>query len=161
MAISYDPRKAIQEKIGTSHFDFDLNETYYSIDITDNDGEIVEIPMYLNEKVKSGIQPTMPYIVMYRAHTMYDSGNPQSTTRDMDSYIDLKLMFTDTDNIVPYDFKKDIMDKLQTVIRTNQSITPGTWFYTITDERDEEYRDARQVVFTYILTIHATWADVC
>ena len=55
--------------------------------------------MYFSERIKSNLLPSMPYIEMRIVKTYYLEHDVGATTRKMDSYIDLHVYVTDTDNI--------------------------------------------------------------
>lgn len=165
MAISYDPREAIRQEIGTSKFNRKTKKDEYVLEISDKFGKTVDIPMFLSEEVNEGVNgielPELPYIEMHRVKTKYRPRDIRAAVRRMDSRIDFKVIFNRNDRIVPYDFKKAILDELQDLVRTHQSIMSGTYFFEITDEDDHKDDDGQQITFEYIVMIHAVYIDAC
>jgi len=97
--VSFDPRNSIRDKVGIN---WDVDEdgtTEKCLVVTDNHNDPLYIPMYFSEKIKSAQLPTMPYIEMRIVKTYYLEQDIRAATRKMDSYIDLHLYVSDTDNI--------------------------------------------------------------
>lgn len=162
---SYDPRIAIRQEIGTSIYDRENDKDIYVLEMTDKYGDALNIPMWLSEEVGEGIDgielPELPYIEMHTVKTQYRPRDIAAAVRRMDTWLDFRLLFIRNDVIDPYTLKKAVMDKLQDLIRTNQSTMAGTYFFTITDEVFNKEDDGQQVTFEYIATIHAVYIDAC
>ena len=158
---AYDPRTKIKETIGTSKYNFDTEETFYVFEITGDDNEQIEVPFYLQEKIKSGIQPKLPYIAMKLAHVINKPHNVDATSREFIAYIDLDVTYIATANIDVVDFGKAIKDELHNKIRTYQATTTGTFFMNIEDERYIDETNGRQMIFHYILTLYCKYHDCC
>ena len=103
----------------------------------------------------------MPFIKMHRAMVLYEPHDIQAAVRRMTAYIDMKLYFTDIDNITPVAFKALVLAAIQHGIRTYQATTAGTFFLNITEERDQEEFDGKQVTFIYIATLKCDYSDAC
>lgn len=160
--VSFDPRKAYRENLGTT-WDVDKdNNLEYCIPITVRD-ETVYIPMYLSEEIKSEALPTLPFIEMEipPGNTTYVPGDVGGTMREKRSLILLHVYFTDTDNIDRTEFAKKIKDKLHDLTRINQSITPGIDFMNIEDDGLDEETDGHRIVFHYIATLYVLYYDLC
>ena len=159
--ISFDPRNSIRNKIGT---DWDIEETGTTvkcIQITDNYNDPLYIPMYFAETIKSENLPSMPYIEMRIVKTYYLEHDVGATTRKMDSYIDLHVYVTDTDNIDREAVGKKIKDFLQNAIRTNQyDFDNIDWINVDSDDYLPE-TTGNQLVYHYIATIHCLYYDIC
>jgi len=159
--ISFDPRNSIRNKIGT---DWDIEETGTTvkcIQITDNHNDPLYIPMYFAETIKSENLPSMPYIEMRIVKTYYLEHDVGATTRKMDSYIDLHVYVTDTDNIDREAVGKKIKDFLQNAIRTNQyDFDNIDWINVDSDDYLPE-TTGNQLVYHYIATIHCLYYDIC
>ena len=158
---SYDPRDAIRQKVGTAVYNPTEKKTTYCMTVTDMLGKTHNVPMLLSENCRSGSVPEFPYIKMHRAKTTYKPHNIQGSVRFMTSWIDLKVYITDIYGITVADFKQQILNQLQNTIRTNQSITAGTFWMNIEDEADIEEDDGQQVVFIYVVTLKCQEHDAC
>jgi hypothetical protein len=158
---AFDPRDSIRNKIGT---DWDIEDDGIiekCIIITDNDNASLYIPMYFSEAIKSENLPTMPYIEMRMLKTYYLEHDVGATTRKMDSYIDLHVYITDTDNIDREACGKKVKDFLQNAIRTNQyTFTNIEWINVDSDDYLPE-QSGSQLVYHYIMTIHCLHYDIC
>jgi len=158
---AFDPRNSIRETIGV---DWDVEETGTTvkcIKITDNHNDPLYIPMYFSERIKSNLLPSMPYIEMRIVKTYYLEHDVGATTRKMDSYIDLHVYVTDTDNIDREAVGKKIKDFLQNAIRTNQyDFTNMDWINVDSDDYLPE-QNGNQLVYHYIATVHCLYYDIC
>ena len=161
MFISFDPRNSIREKIGVS-WDVEEDGNIKScVTIKDNNNDILYIPMLKSEEIKSNSLPAMPYIEMQLRKTYYLEHDIEASTRKMDSYIFVHAYFTDTDNIDRETCGKKIKDRLQNLVRTNQkSFTNITWI-NIDDDDYLPETTGNQLVYHYVMTIHALWYDIC
>jgi len=159
--ISFDPRESIRDKIGT---DWDVEETGTTVKciiITDNHNDPLYIPMYFSEKIKSENLPAMPYIEMQIVKTYYLEHDVGATTRKMDSYIDLHVYVTDTDNIDREAVGKKIKDFLQNAVRTYQyTFTDMQWINLDSDTYLPE-TTGNQLVYHYVATVHCLYYDHC
>ena len=158
---AYDPRESIRQAIGTSKWNFAQGVTSYYAVLTDDDGEAVNLPIYLSEETQVESLPEMPFIEMHLAHTTYSPHNPAATIREMRAYVDMFIYFTNLDYITPVTLMKNINNYLQDRVRVNQSGVTGTWFFHITDERHQKEVEGKQVQFTCILTMECIWTDAC
>jgi hypothetical protein len=158
---AYDPRDDIRAKIGTNRYDFDREESYYTIDVVDDDARTIHIPMYDREEVKSGEQPNLPFISMALAHVINEPHDVRASTRKFIAYIDIDVAYVATDNINIKDFGKKIKNELHDKIRAYQETTNGVFFMNIDDERYIDETNPRQMVFHYILTLQCIFYDVC
>jgi hypothetical protein len=159
--VAYDPRITLRETIGTNRYDFDLEKEYYSLSVIDNDNRTVYIPIYLDEEVRSGDMPNLPLISLKMALTRYDPHNVSGTVRIMKSYVDVDIIFVNTDNIDVKDFGKKVRNVIQDKIRTYQQSMTGTFWMNLESERTITEQDARQVVFHYVLTLYCIKHDAC
>ena len=156
---SFDPRIAFREVIGTE-WDANLDgETEYCITIEDNYGDTVYIPIYLSEEVRTEELPTFPFLEMETTETLYHPHDIGASTRKMESYIDIHIYFTDTDNINSTAFAKKIKDKLHDLTRTNQSSVTGITFMNIESDTILRETDGKQVVFHYKATLYCLYYD--
>ena len=158
---AYDPRDSIRQTIGTARWNFAQGCTSYYSCLTDDDGEEYNVPIYLSEETQVESLPEMPFIEMHTAHVSYAPHNPGATIREMRSYVDIFIYFTNTDNITPANLMKKINDDLQDKVRVDQSNVTGTWFFHIVDERHQKEVEGKQVQFTCILTLECIWTDAC
>jgi len=156
---SFDPRKSIREKIGTTWWDEENGETWNSV-VTDNDGTTIRIPIYLAEEVKSESLKEMPFIDLNLALVTYITNNIQGDKRKVEAHIDIGLWYADLDNIDNTAFGKKILDELQDKIRTNQCLFSGIDYITITDVRLLREPMAKQVVFHYVITVFCEYYDL-
>ena len=118
--------------------------------------------MYFSERIKSAQLPTMPYIEMQIVKTYYLEHDIGATTRKMDSYIDLHLYVSDTDNIDREAIAKKVKDYLYNLIRVNQcSFTNINWINVDSDTYLAEQTKDYQLVYHYIMTVHALYYDIC
>lgn len=156
---SHDPRDLFRKGIGTSVGNID-GEVEYCIQII-NAGDTVNIPMFLSEEVRSENLPTMPYLEMLLATSSYEPHDIGATTRKMEALIDVHIWFTDTDNINRTTFAKLIKDKMQDLVRINQSTTSGIFFMNINDDRVIPETQGRQVVYHYVCSLYVLWYDIC
>jgi len=158
---SFDPRKSFRENLGTV---WDIEEDgnlEYCIEIVDDLGETVYVPMYLSEEVQSGNLPTFPFLEMETRETTYEPHDVGASTRKMESYINIHIYFTDTDNIDRTSFAKKIKDELHDLVRTNQSSTTGITFMNIESDNLLRETDGRQVVYHYIAVLYCLYYDLC
>ena len=159
--VSYDARKTIREAIGTGSWDVNNQRDEYNIDVVKSNGETSHVPLLLSEECRSGSLPEMPFIKMHRALTRYVPHGIQGAVRKVTSYIDLKLYFTNTDDIDIVLYKQKILDALQNAVRNNQSTMAGLYWANLEDERDVEEDDGQQVTYVYILTLMVQIHDSC
>jgi len=157
--VSFDPRKSIREKIGTTWWSEEDGETW-NISAVDNDGTTIRIPIYLAEEVKSESLKEMPFIDLNLALVNYITNNVQGDKRKVEAYLDIGLWYTDTDNINATSFGKKIIDELQDKIRTNQCLFTGIDYITIERVKLERETQAHQVVFHYIITVYCEYYDL-
>ena len=159
---SFDPRKTIIQTIGTSWYDEEEGD-YYVIPVTDNNGDTVRIPIKLSEEIRTESVDELPYIEMTMVYTSYEPNDIGASTRKMETYIDCHLYFTDTDNIDTTNFGKDVMDKMQDLIRSKQITFESTnkMFVNIGEVRYIREPKAHQVVFHYVFEIYAIYYDIC
>jgi hypothetical protein len=158
---SYDPRDDIREAIGISTYDFDAEETIYTIHVTDSNNETVEIPLYNREDIKSGEEPNLPYVSMALAYVDNDPHNVSATVRKFKAYVDLDIAYVATANINVKRFGKKIKDALHNLVRTHQATTNKVFFMNIENEKYIDELNPRQMVFHYILTLEAEHHDAC
>jgi len=160
--VSFDPRNSIRDKVGIN---WDVDEdgtTEKCLVVTDNHNDPLYIPMYFSERIKSAQLPTMPYIEMRIVKTYYLEHDIGATTRKMDSYIDLHLYVSDTDNIDREAIAKKVKDYLYNLIRVNQcGFTDITWINVDSDTYLAEETKDYQLVYHYVMTVHALWYDIC
>jgi len=160
--VSFDPRDSIRDKIGISWDVEEDGNIEKCLVVKDNDGYDLYIPMYFSERIKSAQLPTMPYIEMRIVKTYYLEHDIGATTRKMDSYIDLHLYVSDTDNIDREAIAKKVKDYLYNLIRVNQCrFTDITWINVDSDTYLAEETKDYQLVYHYVMTIHALWYDIC
>lgn len=157
--VSFDPRKSIREKIGTTWWSEEDGETW-NISAVDNDSTTIRIPIYLAEEVKSESLKEMPFIDLNLALVNYITNNVQGDKRKVEAYLDIGLWYTDTDNINATSFGKKIIDELQDKIRTNQCLFTGIDYITIERVKLERETQAHQVVFHYIITVYCEYYDL-
>lgn len=160
--VSFDPRNSIRDKIGTD-WDTEENGTVQKcLTVTDNENDTLYIPMYFSERIKSSNLPTFPYIEMRIVKTYYLENDIGATTRKMDSYIDLHLYVSDTDNIDREAIGKKVKDDLQNLIRTNQcAFTNIDWINVDSDTYIAEETANHQLVYHYVMTLHCLYYDIC
>lgn len=158
---AYDPRDDIREKIGTSLYNFELEETYYGIQIFNSFGEPVNIPIYDREDVLSREQPKLPYISMSLARVYNEPHNIAASVRKFIAYVDLSVIYTAMEHIDLKDFGVKIKNELHDKIRTYQATTNDIFFMNIESERYIDTVEPRQVVFHYILTLKCEHHDAC
>jgi len=158
---AYDPRDDVREKIGTNLYNFELEQEYYAIQITNSFGETVNIPIYDREKVLSREQPKLPYVSMALVKVYNDPHNIGATVRKFTAYVDLDVVYTAMENIDLSDFAKKIKDELHDKIRTYQATTNDVFFMNIESERYLDTNEPRQVIFHYILTLKCEHHDAC
>jgi hypothetical protein len=158
---AFDPRKNIMQKIGTSKYNFNSKIDDYVIDVMHN-SRIFSIPMYYGEKIRSGELPNLPYLSMKLVKVLNDPHDIRAATRKFTAYIDLDIVYVINENIDVVDFGLAIKNKLHDLIRINQEITTGIYFYNIDSEISiEEKSPSNQVIFHYILTIKCIYYDAC
>lgn len=117
--------------------------------------------MYLREKIKSGNQPTLPYISFNLVRNINKPHNISATSREFIAYVDLDVAYTDMDDIDVVDFGISIKNALHDAIRTYQATTTDVFFMNIDTEEYIDETDGRQVVFHYILTLMCKYHDCC
>ena len=160
---SFDPRKAIREKIGTLKRNFDDKINTYNLQITVG-GSIhntVNVPMYLAEEVKSGTIKEMPYMDMNLADCSYEPHDILASTRKVDCYIDIGLWFADTDNVDVTSFGKKVCDQISNLIRTHQSTTDGITFMNVESIVNIREIKAHQVIYHVVITVYCLYYDLC
>lgn len=160
--VSFDPRVAFREGLGTAKYDEDGNP-YYCIIITDNENQSIKIPIYLAEEVKSDEFPNLPFMEMYipPGATTYEPHDIGAATRKIKTRIMINIHFTNVDNIDKIQFAKKIKDELQDLMRSNQSTTTGITFMNIEDDGMEPEPDGRQVAYCYRATLYCLYHDLC
>lgn len=157
----YDPRVAIREAIGTTYYDFKGKEDRYAIEVTDDYGEDVSIPMLLSEEINPESFPEQPYMEILPPTSTFKPGNPGATIRNKRCFFYLKLYFTATDRQDAYSFKRKIINEVHDATRNNQSTTVGTWFFSIASEKPEISNDGNKIVMVHTIMIEAVFTDVC
>jgi hypothetical protein len=103
----------------------------------------------------------MPYLEMLLVTSSYEPHDIGATTRKMEALIDVHIWFTDTDNINRTTFAKLIKDKMQDLVRINQSTTSGIFFMNIENDHLVPEQNARQIVYHYVAQLYVLWYDVC
>jgi len=156
---SFDPRKSIREKIGTSILDVDKGDLYV-LKVSDSTGGTEKIPMYLSEEVKSETLAEMPFLDMHMASTTYEPHDIGAATRKHDCYIDVGLWFADTDNVDRTDFGKKVCDEIIDKVRTNQCSFTGITFINVEEVREIKEEKAHQVIYHYVITIYCLYYDI-
>jgi len=156
---SFDPRKSIREKIGTTWWTEEDGETW-NISALDNDNTTIRIPIYLAEEVKSESLKEMPFIDLNLALVKYITNNVQGDKRKVEAHIDIGLWYTDTDNVNITSFGKKIIDELQDKIRTYQCLFPNIDYITVENVRLLRETNAHQTIFHYIITVYAEYYDL-
>jgi hypothetical protein len=124
-------------------------------------GEDIYIPIYDREEIKSGIQPSLPYISLALVTVLNKPHNIGASVRHFIAYIDIDVAYIATNNIDIKDFGKAIKDKLHDLIRTYQANTTGVFFMNIESERYIDEELPRQMVYHYILTLKTEYHDAC
>lgn len=159
---SLDPRKIIRTAIGTTWYDEEEGDLL-TVNVTDNDNETVRIPIRLDEEFKTESIDKLPVLIMKLANVTYDPANVAATVRKEEAYIDIDLIFTDTDNIDTTSFGKKVMDKLQDLVRDYQCTFAADekMFINIESVRYIPEIKAHQVVFHYVCTIYCIFYDLC
>jgi len=157
---TFDPRKTIRAGISSSAYDNDDN-TYYYIEVTNNDNDTIRIPIYLHEEVRSGELPSLPFIVMRMMRTTYKPHNIAASVRECKSIIDTLIQYVDTDDIDRTSFGKKILDAFQDLIRTYQSAITGIHFMNIQNIRQLDVPYGHQVVYAWNLELYAEYNDAC
>lgn len=159
--VSFDPRKAIREKIGTAYHVNNAWNATYTIDVTDIDGDTVYVPIYLSEEIKIESLKEMPLVSMHMVHAHYDPMNVAGDVRKKTCYIDIGVWFANTDEVDNTAFGKKISNWLQNKIRLNQSCSiTGIDFMNIEDVRCLEEREARQVTHHIVITVKCIVYDL-
>lgn len=161
MMRSYDPRDDIREQIGTEIYNFELKQTVYVAQVTDQDLRTINIPIYDEEEVRSRELPTLPFISLKLAYNINEPHNVGATVRKFIAYVDVDVAYAATENIDIKDFGKKIKDWLHNETRTYQATTTNVFFMNIEDERYVSETNGRQVFFHYILTLKCEWHDAC
>jgi len=160
---SYDPRKLIRDTIGTYWWTQEEG-TCTVVTVTDRNHDTVRVPLRLAEEFKAESLDEFPAIEMSLVNTSYEPHDIAAGTRKREAYIDLNLYFTDTDNIDRTKFGKDVMDKLQDLVRSNHCTfgnNTNRMFVNIEDVRYIEEPQAHQVIYHYVCTIYAIHYDCC
>lgn len=159
---SFDPRYTIRKAIGTTWWTEEEGELW-TVNITDDNGDTVRIPLLLAEEVKTESLDEMPYMSMRMVYTTYEPHDIGAETRKRETYIDVHLYFTDTDNISTISFGKAVADKMHDLVRDAQCTFAANndTFMNIREVRYIEEKLAHQVVFHYIFTIYAIHYDNC
>jgi len=162
MANSFDPRKDIRTVIGTDWY-IEEEGDISVVTVLDKNYDTVRIPLRLSEQTRTESLDELPYIEMALIHTSYEPHDIGATTRKREAYIDCHLYFTDTDNIDSTSFGKDVMDKMQDLIRDAHCTFASTYrmFVNISDVRYIAEPKAHQVVFHYVFEIYAIHYDCC
>lgn len=158
---AYDPRDNIRAAIGTNKYDFDREESYYTISVIDNESKTIDIPMYDREEIYSREQPDLPFMSMALAHVVNEPHDVRASTRKFIAYVDIDVAYVATNNINIKDFGKKIKDELHNNIRTYQETTTDVFFMNIDEERYIDEKNPRQMVFHYILTLKCIYYDAC
>ena len=162
MRTSFDPRKTIRTTIGTYWWTKEEGDLL-TINVTDNNNDTVRVPMRLDEEFKTESLDNLPVLIMKMVNVTYDPANIGADSRKVEAYIDIDLVFTDTDNIDSTSFGKKVMDALQNLVRFWQCTFASTnnMFVNIESVRYIPEPDAHQVVFHYVCTIYCIWYDLC
>lgn len=158
---SYDPRKSIRAAIGTERYNVKERTTSYTIDVTNDRGEDVHVPMYISEDMVGDFIPEMPYIELLLVETTYEPHNPRATIREMRAYFQFNIYFTNQDGITPSSLLKKIKDKLQDTTRNNQEDVSGTWYFSITNERNQHSNTGKTLDYLCIVEAYGIYTDRC
>lgn len=158
---AFEPRQSIIDKISTS-YDVDKDGTLEScVTVTGNRNNIIYIPLYFSEEVKSESLPEMPYGELRIVSVEYEPHDIGASTRKMEAYIDLHIYFTNIDGISRKTFAEKIKDKLQDEIRTNQCSFTNITFININSDTYVIEEKEKQTYFHYICTIYCLYYDLC
>ena len=158
---SFDPREALRTITTTAADLFQTGTDQRIITITDANGNVYQIPIYLTEESKSDILPPLPFVEFGLLHESAAPQDIRARTRKHEAVIDVHVYWQKSDNIAQNKFGKLISDKLCDVIRINQCNTVvGTHFINVTSTGrvlTENY--ARQVVYHRIMEVYVLWYD--
>lgn len=159
---SFDPRKTIRTAIGTAWYIPGEGDVSV-VTVSDNYNDIVRIQIRMDEEFKTESLDNLPVLIMKMANVTYTPANIAATVREIEAYIDIDLVFTDTDNIDSTSFGKKVMDKLQDLIRDYQCTfaSNNKMFVNIESVRCISEPNAHQVVFHYVCTIYCIYYDLC
>jgi hypothetical protein len=158
---SFDPREVLRTIITTAADLFQTGTDQRIITITDANGNVYQIPIYLTEESKSDILPPLPFVELGLLHESAAPQDIRASTRKHEAVIDVNIYWQKSDDIAQNKFGKLISDKLCDIIRINQCGTvKGTYFINVTNTGrvlTENY--ARQVVYHRIMEVYVLWYD--
>ncbi len=154
---SFDPREAIRETIGTQ-LDYNQdNVDEYVIQVTDDWGDTVSLPLLLPGETRSNEQYTMPYIEMILIAAPSETHNISGDVKLQRAHIDFNIWYTNTDNITPTSFGKQVADKICQLIDTYRCSVSSAYFVEVTNDGREliEELEGKQIVFHRIVEVAA------
>ena len=119
-----DIREHLRQTIGTV-YDYDDDGTdEYCITVTDDYNDTVYLPMFLPGEARSGDFEYMPFIEITLTASPTELHNTQGDVNYLQGYFDLHIWYTNTDNITPTVFGRQVASALvQSITSYNKSVT--------------------------------------
>jgi hypothetical protein len=159
-----DPRKDIRDYITTEVDLFGTGSTQHIITIKSEAGNTYQIPIYLTERTKSNVLPSLPFIELGLLDSSAEPHDVGASTRKNEAIIDVNIYWTTMD-----DFGEDeedtfgllISNKFYNSVRSNQCniLGPNTFINVRRTGRVLIERYANQVVYHRNMEIYVLWYD--
>jgi len=158
---SFDPREALRTVITTAADLFQTGTNQRIITITDANGNVHQISIYLTEESKSDVLPPLPFVEFGLLHESAAPQDIRARTRKHEAVIDVHVYWQKSDNIEQNKFGKLISDKLCDIIRINQcGVLPNCHFMNMDSTgRVLVETHARQVIYHRVMEISIIWWD--
>lgn len=147
---SSDIRTTLRNKIGYSRY---INNSDCStVSVTDDWGDIVYLPLYYPEEVRSGDLPPMPFVEMNLVDSPASAISIGGDVRSMDVYLDFNIYYVKKENLQT-NFGKTVSDEIINQITNNRSSVSDSYFVEIVNDGREiiEQEEGKSPVFHRVL----------
>jgi hypothetical protein len=152
---SFDPREKIRTKIGYSHYMNGHQES--TVSVTDNENTVVYLPLLFPDEARGQDSREMPFIEMTLMSQPCTTHNISGDAHIEESYVDLHIYYTNTDNITPNVFGKAVADEIVDKITQNRHDVNGTVWIEVINKGREQFEQAingTMIVFHRIIEVY-------
>lgn len=153
---SFDPRWDIRETIGYKTDYNNDNVDEYCINVNDDYGDTVSVPLFTPGETQAGEPYPMPFIEMVLISAPAQAHNFTGDVRQQEAYIDFNIWYCNTDNISSVSWGKKVSDSLVDSIMTYRHSVTSTHFVEVINDGREiiENPTGKQIIFHRIMEVH-------
>lgn len=147
---SSDIRTTLRNQIGYSRYMNNMDCS--TVSVTDDWGDIIYIPLYYPEEVRSGDLPPMPFIEMNLVDSPSSAISINGGVREMDVYLDFNIYYVQQENL-QINFGKIVSDEIIDLVTNDRSSVSYSYFVEIVNDGREiiEQEEGKSAVFHRVL----------